>query len=59
MSLTGLSLEMGSLERLWPVTLKWDCGLHQIQKEVQKFQILVIIDQKFHADDENTLELLF
>jgi hypothetical protein len=25
------------------LTLKWDCGLRQIQKEVQKYQILVMM----------------
>jgi hypothetical protein len=42
------------------LTLKWDCGLRQIQKEVRKLRILVrmgLFDQKFHADDENTFEL--
>jgi hypothetical protein len=45
---------------------KWHCGLCQIQKEVQKCQILVLVsfgfgsnDQKFHADYENILELQF
>jgi hypothetical protein len=34
-------------------------GLRQIQKQVQKIQILVMMGHKFHTDDENTLELQF